>query len=82
MFGCDVVDQFLNQDCLAYTCAAEQTDFTTLCVWADKVYDFDACFENFSCRRLVFEGRCLTVNRPVVSCVDFRRVVVYCLSGR
>ena len=80
MFGRYVVDQFLNQDCFTYACTAEQTDLTAFCVWADQVDDFDAGFENFSCRGLVFEGRCRAMNRPVVRCRYFGRIVIYCLS--
>ena len=64
MFGSYVVNQFLNEDGLAYTCAAEQTYLTAFSVWADEVNDFDAGFENFCCRGLVFEGRCRAVDRP------------------
>lgn len=31
MFGCYVVNQFLNQDCFTYACTAEQTYFTAFC---------------------------------------------------
>ena len=41
MLGCDVTDQLLDQYGLTYTSTTEQTDLTTLLIWAKKVYDFD-----------------------------------------
>ena len=41
MLGCNVTDQLLDQDGLTYTSTTEQTDLTTLLIWAKKVYDLD-----------------------------------------
>ena len=41
MLGCNVTDQLLDQYSLTYTSTAEQTDLTTLLIWAKKVYDLD-----------------------------------------
>ena len=64
MFGCDVVDQLLNQNGLADACAAEQTDLAALCVRADQVDDLDAGFKNLRGGFLLGVGRCLAVNGP------------------
>ena len=77
MFCCHVVNQFLDKNCFTYAGAAEQTDFTTLCIGGNEVNDFNAGFKNFSCRRLVFKGRCRTMNRPVVGCRYFRIVIIH-----
>ena len=65
----DVVDQLHDQDGLAYTCAAEQTDLTALCVRADQVDDLDAGLEDLRSGDLVFKGRCGTMDRPALLCV-------------
>ena len=41
MLGCDVTDQLLDQYGLTYTGTTEQTDLTTLLIWAKKIYDLD-----------------------------------------
>ena len=41
MLGSDVTNQLLDQDGLTYTSTTEQTDLTTLLIWAKKVYDLD-----------------------------------------
>ena len=64
VFGCDVVDQLLNQNGLADACAAEQTDLAALCVRADQVDDLDAGFKNLRGGFLLGVGRCLAVNGP------------------
>ena len=46
LFG-NVVDKLLDQNCLADTCAAEQTDLTASRIRRDQVDDFDAGFRNF-----------------------------------
>ena len=38
----DVVDQLLNQDCLANARAAKQPDFTALLVWAEQIHDLNS----------------------------------------
>ena len=64
MFLCDVVNQLLNQDGFAYTGAAEQTDFTALCIRADEVNDLDAGFQNIYCTLLLLKGRSRTMDFP------------------
>ena len=46
LFG-NVVDKLLDQNCLADTCAAEQTDLAASRIWRDQVNDLDAGFINF-----------------------------------
>ena len=72
----DVVDQLHDQDGLAYTCAAEQTDLTALCVRADQVDDLDAGLEDLCRRDLVLKGRSGTVDGPALLCVG-RGLIVY-----
>ena len=57
MLGGDVIDQFLDQDGLADTGAAEQADLAALGVGADQVNDLDAGLEDLSGRLLLVKGR-------------------------
>ncbi len=76
VLGRDVVDEFLNQNCLADACAAEEADFPAFRVRSDEVDDFDAGFKNFRCRALVFEGRSGAVDGPMIVGFDFCGIVV------
>ena len=49
LFG-NVVDQLLDQNCLADTRAAEQTDLAAAGIRRDQVDDLDAGFINFCLR--------------------------------
>jgi hypothetical protein len=60
-FG-DVVDQFHNQNGFTNTGTTEQTNFTTLSVWCQKVDHFDACFQNLRCGCLLSKRRCLSMD--------------------
>ena len=42
----DVVDELHDKHSLAYTCATEQTDLTTLEVWLEQVDDLDTGVEH------------------------------------
>ena len=42
----DVVDELLDENCFTNTRTTEQTNFTTLGVWRQKVDDLDACPNN------------------------------------
>src|SRR5690606_20520901 len=59
----DVVDQFLDQYSLAYPCAAEQADLTTLGVRSKQVDNFNSSLQNFRLRGQFGECRSLPVNR-------------------
>ena len=65
MGGRDVVNQLLNQNGLAYTGAAEQTDLAALGIGADQIDDFDAGFQNFCGRLLLLIGGSRTVDGPL-----------------
>ena len=56
MFVGNVGNKFLNKNCFTYTCTAEQTDFTTLCVGADQVNDLDTGLEDLGGRLLFDES--------------------------
>ena len=66
MGGSDVVDQLLNQNRLADTCAAEQTDFTTLCIGADQVDNLDTGFQNLGSGLLLLVGGSRTMDGPTL----------------
>ena len=53
----NVVDKLLNQNGLADTGTAEQTDLAALGVGADQVNDLDAGLEDLSGRLLLIKGR-------------------------
>ena len=58
----DVTNQLLNQYGFAYAGAAEQTDFTTLLIGAQKVNDLDTCLQNLCLCRLFLKGRSFSVD--------------------
>ena len=60
----DVVNQLLNQNGFAYAGAAEQADFTTLCVGADQVDNLNAGFQNFGSGLLLLVGGSGAVDGP------------------
>ena len=62
----DVVDQFHDQNRLADTRAAEETDLAALAVWSEKVDDLDARLEDLDLGALIHERRRLLVNRRKV----------------
>ena len=62
----DVINQFLNQNGLADTGTAEQTDLAALGVGADQVNDLDAGLENFRGGLLLVKGRSRTVDGPAL----------------
>ena len=66
MLSGNIADQFHNQYCLADACTAEETDFSAFGIRRNEVNNLDACFQNGSGGRLVFEARGRTVNRPVI----------------
>ena len=59
----EVVDELLNQDCLANACAAEQTGLTTTNIGLEKVDGLDAGLEDLGLGGDVLELRSRTVNR-------------------
>ena len=62
-----VVDQLLDQYRLAYSCTAEESDLTTLLIWAEKIYDLDTGLKHFLRRCLILECRSRSVNWPVLN---------------
>ena len=62
----DVINQFLNQNGLADTGTAEQTDLAALGIGADQVNDLDAGLENFRGGLLLVKGRSRTVDGPAL----------------
>ena len=70
-----VVDQLHDQDGLTYSRTAEQTDFTTLCIGANQVYDLDTGLQNLGRRYLLLVSRSLTVDGPVLLRLRSRLIV-------
>src|SRR3989338_8432728 len=52
------MNKLLNHDSFAHACASEKPDLTTFEHWTNKVYDFNAGFQNFNFGRLfyIFRG--------------------------
>ena len=71
----NVIDKLLNQNGLADTGTAEQTDLAALGVGADQVNDLDAGLENFSGRLLLIKGRGRTMNGPVLRILGSRLLI-------
>ena len=53
MLGCDVVDQFLNDNRLANAGAAEQADLAAFQIRLDQIDNFDSGLEHFEARVLL-----------------------------
>src|SRR5262249_51532008 len=60
----DVVDELLDDDGLAHTGAAEETDLSTLHERGDEVDDLDARLEHLGLRLEVHEVRALAMDGP------------------
>jgi hypothetical protein len=58
----DVSDELLHRNRLANTCTTEETNLSTLEVWAEEVNNLDTGFENFRLGSEVFECRCIAVD--------------------
>ena len=66
VLGSNIADKFLNQHRLTYTGTAEKTDFTTFCIWRQKVDNLNTGFQNLYYRTLFFKRRRVSVNNPVL----------------
>ena len=49
VFGCNIVNQFLNQNCFTDTRTAEKADFSAFCIRSKQVDNLNAGFKNFFC---------------------------------
>src|SRR5687768_8708665 len=76
----DVVDELLDDDRLADTRAAEETDLPALHERRYEIDDFDAGLEDFRLRLERYEVRPLAMNRPTLDVVGDRRPVVHGLA--
>ncbi len=70
----NVTDQFLNQNRLANSRTAKQTDLAALLIWAQKVYHLDTGLQNLCLCGLLLKSRRLPVNRKI--CVYFRLLFI------
>ena len=66
VFRRNVVNQFHDENGLAYAGAAEQADLAAFGIRSDEVDDLNARFENFRTRRLVFKFRSRPMDRPII----------------
>src|SRR2546430_11105519 len=71
----DIIDQFLDDNGLAYTRTTECANFSTFHKGADEVDNLDAGLEDLDGRGLVFQVRCRPVNVIAWRIVDFRLIV-------
>src|SRR5699024_6957206 len=74
MFLCDVVDQFLNKDCLADTGTPKPPDVTPFCIRGKQIDYFSACFLDLYFSLQFIKFRCFTVNR--ISSLRFRNCIL------
>ena len=44
----NVVNEFLNDDCLSDSGTSEESDLTTSGIWGQHINDFDTCDKNLS----------------------------------
>ncbi len=75
MLARHVVDQLLDDDGLAHTSAAEQTDLAALQKGQDQINNLDAGLEHLFRRRLLVKGRRLPMNRHPHLGVDRAKLV-------
>ena len=66
----DVVNKFHDKDSFADSGTAEETNFTSLGIGSQQVYDFDASDQDFLLDRHLFEFRSLCVNGGSLVSVD------------
>ena len=66
----NVVNQFQHVHGLAHTGTTEQADLATLREWHQQINNLDTGFKKILTAGLFIIGRCLTVNRPVLGCVN------------
>src|SRR5262249_17374556 len=71
----DVVDELHDDDRFTDAGAAEEAYLSPLYVRSAEIDDLDAGLEQLLLRRLIFELRCRTVNRPVVGSVHRSHLV-------
>ena len=62
----NVVDQLHDDNGFTDTGTPEESDFTPFGVRREEVNDFDPGLEDFGFGALLFEGRRIAVNRPVL----------------
>src|SRR3989344_2180875 len=62
VLGCNVMNEFLDDDSLADARASEETHLASLEYRADKIYNFNTSFQNFNFRRLFDVFWCVAVN--------------------
>src|SRR5579883_882527 len=71
----DIVDELLNNNRLADTCAAEQTDLSAAQIRLEQIDHFDTGLEHLEPRRLFFKCRRCAVNRRMVLRFDRPHVI-------
>src|SRR5947209_19692993 len=71
----DIIDQFLDDDGLAYTCTTKGANFSAFHKGSDQVDNLDAGLENLDVRGLIFQIRCGPVDWIVRRIFDFRLIV-------
>ena len=71
----DVVNQLQNQNGLADSRAAEQTDLAALDVWLHQVNDLDAGLKHFQRGGLIVQLRRGTVNRVIRFRIDWAKLI-------
>src|SRR5699024_1880900 len=76
----DVVDQLLDEDCLAHAGAAEKADLAALCGGGQKVDDLDACLQHLHSRALVLKAGRFPVDHPVLCILRYLLLIIYRLS--
>ena len=57
--------EFLNKYCFTYSGTTEKTDFSTFCIWCQKVDYLNSCLQDFNNRALFLKRRWLSVDYPV-----------------
>ena len=63
VLGCDVVNEFLNENCFPYACASEKARLASLYERRHQVNRFYSRLKNFRLRTLPHECRRFAVNR-------------------
>src|SRR5206468_9337087 len=75
MFHRDVVNQLLNDNCLADACAAECADFAAFRKWTNKIDDLDPRFQDLCACVLLGERRRRSMNWVTLGVVHRAAVI-------
>ena len=79
MLCSDVVDKLLDEHRLSYSGTSEESDFSTLLVWAEQIYNLYSCLKHLLRCSLLLKARRRSVDCPFLLCL-WRLILIDRLS--